>query len=196
MGEDDNAIEVRLTDSEREVFEVLRRINKGKAQAGDLEAYRGWLRDNPHAWRRIGDISEQAVGALEKAIAGKNTLFSEALLAGRTEMREELGYAEAPALVRLLIDNVVLCWMRFHATERWYTEFMQQGGPLAQADWWERRLSAAHGRYLRACAVLAQIRRMMRDTPTLQVNIATYGGRQVNVAGDLQTPLSGQENGM
>ncbi len=52
---------------------------------------------------------------------------------------------------------------------------------------WERRLSATHMRYLRACDTLARVRNLSRPTP-LQINI---GARQVNVA---QTARTAEED--
>ena len=45
------------------------------------------------------------------------------------------------------------------------------------AAWWEKRLSGAQRRYLRACETLAKIRKM--QLPMVQVNI---GQQQLNVA--------------
>lgn len=42
-----------------------------------------------------------------------------------------------------------------------------------------RRLSAAQRRFTRACETLARVRKLSRNTPTLQFNIATNGGQQV-----------------
>jgi len=53
---------------------------------------------------------------------------------------------------------------------------------VAKGDLLNRRLAASQRRYLRACETLARVRKMVRTTPALQVNIATAGGQQVNVA--------------
>ncbi len=45
--------------------------------------------------------------------------------------------------------------------------------------YWDRRVSGAQARYLRAMEALARVRRLAMPQP-LQVNI---GGQQVNVAG-------------
>ena len=46
----------------------------------------------------------------------------------------------------------------------------------------EKRLSAAQRRFIRACETLARVRKLSRNTPALQFNIATSGGQQVNLA--------------
>jgi len=86
---------------------------------------------------------------------------------------------------RLLIEQVVLCWLRMFVTEQRYTNIVE-GAKLTmrEADFWERRLSAVQRRYLRACETLARVRKLVRST--VQVNIAAEGGKQLNVAGDLR----------
>ena len=57
---------------------------------------------------------------------------------------------------------------------------------MSVVDFWERRLSLAERRHLRACETLARVRKLLMNGPVLQVNIASQGGQQVNVAGDLK----------
>ena len=101
-------------------------------------------------------------------------------------VRDGLGYQGAPQLEQLLINHTVLCWLRLQDVESSYSYAMQASLPLSQADYWDRHLSAAQRRYLRAIETLARVRRLLN--PTLQVNIAAEGGRQLNVSGDLHLP--------
>lgn len=79
-------------------------------------------------------------------------------------------------LERLLVQQVVLTWLKLGHTE-WHHEHILVNGHMTiqVADFWERRLSAAQRRYLRACETLARVRRL--GLPMLQVNI---GAQQVN----------------
>ena len=89
----------------------------------------------------------------------------------------ELGKANAAPLERLIIDQIVCCWLNCYDVQRRYTVVMRGELSIKQADWWERRHSAAQHRYLRACESLARVRRLARSGP-LQINI---GGQQVNM---------------
>ena len=81
---------------------------------------------------------------------------------------------------RLLIEHVALCWLRVQKVEGGYTAFMTQPEVvIAQADWWERKLTAAQARYVRAVESLARVRRMARPS-AVQINV---GDQQVNVVG-------------
>jgi hypothetical protein len=53
---------------------------------------------------------------------------------------------------------------------------MKQSITLTLGMYWEKRLSASQKRFTRACESLTRVRRLMRNTPTLQFNIAAKGG--------------------
>ena len=58
---------------------------------------------------------------------------------------------------------------------------MAQSITLTLGMYWENCLSAAQRRFTQACETLARVRKLSRNTPALQFNIATSGGQQVNV---------------
>ena len=97
-------------------------------------------------------------------------------------MRGDLGYAEASALERLLIQQVTLCWLNLNLAEYRFTNVTKQSISLAVGIYWEKRLTAAQRRFTRACETLARVRKLSRNTPALQFKLATSGGQQVNVA--------------
>jgi hypothetical protein len=63
-----------------------------------------------------------------------------------------------------------------------YSHVMKQSITLTLGIFEEKRLSAAQRRFTRACETLARVRKLSRNTPALQFNIAANGGQQVNVA--------------
>jgi hypothetical protein len=94
----------------------------------------------------------------------------------------DLGYAESSSLERLLIQQITLCWLNLNLTEYRLTNVMKQSISFACGLYWEKRLTAAQRRFTRACETLARVRKLSRNTPALQFNIAAGGGQQVNVA--------------
>ena len=83
---------------------------------------------------------------------------------------------------QLLIQQAALCWLKLNLVELSYSGTMKQSITLTLGIYWEKRLSAAQRRFTRACETLARVRKLSRNTPALQFNIATSGGQQVNVA--------------
>ncbi|MBC8548161.1 MAG: hypothetical protein H8D23_00785, partial [Candidatus Brocadiales bacterium] len=97
-------------------------------------------------------------------------------------MRQGLGFEQSPMLEQMLIENVIICWLRLQWAEYQLSGFMGSGGSnsMAEVTYWERRLTTAQQRFLRASNSLAKVRKLTRGT--VQINIASDGGQQVNVA--------------
>jgi len=87
-------------------------------------------------------------------------------------MKEELGYATATQLERMLIDQIGICWLRHHLIENLYSQNVTgKGYTIPKTEHFERRLSASQNRYLRALEALARVRRLLRR-PGVQINVA------------------------
>jgi hypothetical protein len=80
---------------------------------------------------------------------------------------------------------VVACWLQVQDAE---IRFAQNQAKLSipQADYHQRRMDAAHRRYLSAVKTLALVRKLA--VPVLQVNIAK---KQVSVAAGTALPSVG-----
>ena len=88
---------------------------------------------------------------------------------------------ERQILEQLLIQDAALSWLKLSIIELQYSNVMKQSITLTLGIFWEKRLSAAQRRFTRACETLARVRKLSRNTPALQFNIATSGGQQVNL---------------
>jgi len=161
----------------REAEAVLNRCNTENPSPEDIAALRKYLRTMPELWKQYGDLASLMTSTAIEAMNAPAGL-RESVYAGRRAMRRELGYQKSPLLEQMLIDHLILCWLRLQVAEHKYTDFIKRGGAFIEAGYWEKHLSATQRRYLRAVETLARIRKMA--LPTIQVNI---GDRQVNVAG-------------
>ena len=159
---------------------LVNRCNTEKPRRRDITKLRKILKELPDLWKATGDLSAFAAQTvIDKGIQG-STLMMESIKAGHVAIREDLGFDTATPLEKLLIEHITLSWMRLQLTELHYTRATTGGGVTYEcADHWDRRLTAAQRRYLRACETLARIRRL--HLPVVQVNV---GEKQVNVAGN------------
>lgn len=126
--------------------------------------------------RKFVNLGQSAIAtAIEKQ--GMDAASQEAAQLAMEAIRVALGYDSAPVVEQLVIDQVAICQLRMHCIESRYAQVQTESVTLAQGIYWERKLSAVQGRYLRAVETLARIRKLLK--PTLQVNIATKGGKQI-----------------
>jgi len=165
-----------ITVESEEVAAIFDAVNVKQPTQAALTTYRAWLATKPERWKLTGDMVAHAEGKMLATIGG-TPLIVEGVKAGLAAQRGELGYATASPLERLLIDQIVVCWLQWYQAQLGYTDAMAEGSTLARGAYWERRLTIVQGRYLRAIDTLARVRRLAIP---VQVNIATNGGQQVN----------------
>ncbi|MBC8493036.1 MAG: hypothetical protein H8D43_04545 [Chloroflexi bacterium] len=165
---------------------ILERTNTENPSKEDVAALRKLLIRFPNLWQAGGELAEYVRLKLIQTMSPL-PLVQEFVKAGAKYTCRSLGYDDAPEIERLLIEQVVLCWLRLNLLEATYTAVRdQQTMTIDQENFLEKRLDYAQRRYLRACETLARVRKIARRTPALQVNIAADGGQQVNVAGDVR----------
>lgn len=95
------------------------------------------------------------------------------------QARDELGFKSAPIIEKMMIEHIILCWLRLALAELQFSAVMAHGAPLAQIEHHQRRVGAAQRRFTRASESLARMRKLAR--PSFQINVAAKGGQQVNV---------------
>jgi len=161
---------------------LLDKTNKENPQPKDVRALAELLRGNRklELWRDVlsaGHLAELTVIDNARATAAVKECWKQRLQA----LKRELGYQEAPLLEQLLIQQAALCWLKLNLVELSYSSSMRQSITLTLGIYWEKRLTAAQRRFTRACETLARVRKLSRNTPALQFNIAAEGGQQVNI---------------
>lgn len=145
---------------------VLDATDKEKPKPAELAQLRQFLTDRPELAAYTGDLAAQAMvqvlGNAYPARSGTRICVETFLM----QMRDELGYEQAAAVERSLIEHVCLCWLRLHVTELRYEQNMQDSLTLSQGEYWEKKLSANQRRYLRAVETLAKVRKLMQPAAT------------------------------
>src|SRR5437588_6192118 len=92
-----------------------------KLGAKQLGEVRRALRDQPGIWRVAGDIGLQAQSQMIERTFGQ-PVAKEAINAGIDIMKDELGYGGASLLEKLLINQVLLCWLNVHNVQLHYDQ--------------------------------------------------------------------------
>jgi hypothetical protein len=167
----------------QDIKALAARVDKESPDPDDIEELRSILRSDQSLWRRVGDLTVQNQKKLIKDTEWAKSAEL-AVNAALRAMRLELGYTDAPMIEQLLIENVLLAWLRLNLWEYQFTELdVSEGMILKKAAFWEKRISAGQRRYLRAIETLARVRKITRTTT--QINIAEEGSQQLNILGSI-----------
>ncbi len=179
---------VELTQEQKEqACDLLDRVATGKGTKQDEKKFEKMLKDVPAAWVLHGDLPRNAITHMLKLMAGEGKAsfaLKVSLETGLKQMKADHGYPDASPLEKMLIEQVLVCWLRLYWVECIFTQSMGKLS-IQQGIYWEKRLSASQRRFLRACETLARVRRLASRTPEItQINI---GQNQVNQVGTVQT---------
>ena len=166
------------TDKHQQLLALMKSVNTDKPKPNDLAAFRQLLKEKPDALDYMGDLTKEAQRALAKTFKGSE------LMSARVERDiertvQELGYAQSSPLEKMLIDLVALnkAWL-FILEWLVALAIRRPNQSASSALYLERRLNMVQARHLRALESLARVRRLLRPTANVQVNIAD---QQLNV---------------
>ena len=162
------------------MVEVVRAADKEKPTPAARAELDRLLRETPAVWLAAGDVMTYTAHAMIDNM-GSSYALRASLKTGWEQMQRDLARPGDGALERLLIQQIVLAWLKLAFTEHHHRHYLATGGTVKEHDFWERRLSAAQRRYLRAIETLARVRRL--QLPAVQVNIAEQQVNQVNTRG-------------
>lgn len=71
--------------------------------------------------------------------------------------------AHTDTLERLLIERIVLTWVRLQWCEEQAAYTLIGDSTVTMAEHWDKRLDHAHARFLKSCTALARVRKLQRQ---------------------------------
>jgi hypothetical protein len=181
----ENAIQVSLSEGKtglgrseiRKYNALVQKTNVEHPKPEDVQALRKMLTETPSLWREMGDLANLCIKVVLKgAWLQRDGRIS--IETGINDRKKDFGYKDAPAMEKLLIDEIIVSWVVLQKAQMLYAIAQQPGTALPEGDYWERRVTGAHMRFLRGCETLARVRKLS-GLGVVQVNI---GAQQVNVA--------------
>ena len=176
---------VKTPDPLKKIRELSDQLANNKdANPDDIMRLHRLLLTTPNGMSTVYRATESLRHHLIKQSSyGKHQAY---MMAELDKLGQTLGYADAPALEQLLIDHILTVQLRLIYVENSYNQrVINQSITFKTAEYWDNLLTTTQARFLRAIESLARVRRLARNTPALQINIANEGGKQVNVAGDV-----------
>lgn len=149
----------------------------------DIQRYRELVLAHPEVFKLLCGTSEHLRKKLLERIAdGYSRAF---LLSEEDALKRDMGYSMAAPLERLLIDQILTARLHVLHAERLFSEKITSSVTLTEINYWQDFLAGAQRRYLRSIETLARVRRLARNGPLFQVNIANVGSPPPRCQGEL-----------
>ena len=148
-----------------ELKAVLERANAGDETV--LPQLKKAFDEHPELVPHFGDMVEHAKQALLTLAAGKCLTAKEAISWQMDELRARLAATAASELELLLVDRLCLAWLwAYYCDINLAERVLADAGasPAGQAA--QRRLDAAHRRFLSGVKALAVVQKLVRPAPS------------------------------
>lgn len=171
------AEEVRRTELYKKFSAAYDRANKSDPNSAQVKELRALLDAHPdeNLWRIVHGPHAVAMAGL----LAHNMLtpgITEAWRRRMDALREELGHRGAPPVEKLLINHVVLCWLRLNMCEFIAANALNQAVSLQLANFMEKRLVQAQRRFTRACLTLERVRTLTAARHLIEARTDAAGG--------------------
>ena len=165
---------MRVEAPTKNLAQLMQRTATENPDPDDVKALRKALREEPGTWRAAGDMLDHAQDQVIKSMAGGYAVIEESAQRGKEELSEELCEPTDGPLEKLMIQEVILCWLHHsHTVRRMQNVTMKGTHTSEEGTYWEKRVAASQRRYIRAMKSLARVRKL---NVSVQINVA----QQVN----------------
>ena len=140
MSEEVRSSSLEKAEAIRAEFKDLLARTKDHPRAEDIKALSDLLNGNKslELWRDVLSAAQYAERAVIENSPGVHGV-KECWRLRLASLRNELGYAGAPILEQLLIQDAALSWLKLSIVELQYSHVMKQSITLTHGIFWEKR---------------------------------------------------------
>ncbi len=146
----------------QDMVALVRRIDKADPKPEDLKALSAELDKYPALYRSAGNLQRQVFSEVLRETT--SPFIKECAERYTKEMKTELGYLNSTFVEKMLIDEIVMRWLRLQNLETYHHNFTSQSHSAEEGIYVDKRLDMAQKRYLRSINTLAKVRKMIAQT--------------------------------
>lgn len=155
----------RTTKTNETINDLIKLTDKADPKPEDLRRLRAQLDENDYLVR-INEVSEQAFNRVIGSVT-TSELVKEMFKRQIESKRKDLNYASETVVVKMLIDQVILCHIRLNTFEAFHAEQIKTGSSVAVGLYYDKLLSSYQKRLQKACEALAKVKRLLSEADLL-----------------------------
>lgn len=156
-------MKMTVVSDDKNKMTIFEATNKENPKPGDVEALSNLFEESPHIWQQVGNIAARVKDSIIAVQCGKSHILIEATKKKVSEMRDQLGWKDSSQLEKIIIEQVCLNWLRLNALELTHDQKTRESHTLPVGEHWDKLLTQAQKRYLRACESLAKVRKLLAE---------------------------------
>ncbi len=173
MADNDDKVKLRLAVSE---MAALARV--ADVDAKQLPKLREFIAKHKEVFEMSNLLLGSARSSLTRTLAGHKAGSSEIYLHEVDAMRDRLTEDDDSPLVKLLIERVVMCFLRSCLAELTFTLTIDIGNlSYKNSEYLDKELTRANSRFLRACDSLARVRVMIQAHRAIKAKADTLDAK-------------------
>ncbi len=170
-------------------YDLLEATNQPNPSDTDKELLQRRLVDNPKLWQQIADLSGRVQTSVVEKFSASH-LVQESYRHKLAAMRDNLGWNDSTEIEKLLIEQVCLNWLRHNLLESVHFEETQQNLTTETGIYWDKMLTGAQKRYLRACESLAKVRKLLAEAELKEQQARNKRSKSIVIANKLLNDLT------
>ena len=145
-----------------EVNALIKRTDKENPKKEDLAALRKFL-DEDSRLVEANNVSHHAINRVIGSYASSSALLKELLERQVKDSQKAMDYETANVFVKMLIDQVILTNIRLNQLEALHVSKLDGSHTSEQGIYWDKRLSSAQRRFMKACETLAKVKKLLSE---------------------------------
>jgi hypothetical protein len=149
--------------AKKDDYSLFEATNKANPNEEDKKRLQIYLKENPVIWESITDLAGKVQNSVISSLAKESYLAQESYRQKLAAMRDNLGWQTASELEKILIEQVCLNWLRLNFIEIVHREKTLESHTIEWGNYWDKTLSSAQRRHLRACESLAKVRKLLAE---------------------------------
>jgi hypothetical protein len=172
-----------------ETYDLFKSVNTSNPTDDAKKRLQKCFDEDPKLCQDIADLS----GKVEKMITKKFTdsyLTQEAYRHKLAAMRDSLGWNDSSEIEKILIEQICLNWLRHNFLEFVHFEKTQASHSTETGLYWDKILTGAQKRYLRACESLAKVRKLLAEAELREQQARNKRSKSTAIANQLLKDLT------
>jgi hypothetical protein len=145
--------------------DLVRLTDKADPKSEDLQRLRARLDENDYLVR-LNEVSEQAFNRVTNSLTNSE-LVKEMFRRQIESKRKGLDYETENVMVKMLIDQVILCHIRLNTFEAFHAEKVKEITTVSSGLYYDKLLTSYQRRLQRACESLAKVKRVLSEANLL-----------------------------